>query len=248
MYKRIIASLLIDHKKLVKGKYFKNHKVVGYPKTFCKSLGSQNIDELLVCDLNSYRDCKNDPDFDTLEEISTSTMTPLTFGGGLNSLEKIKKCFKSGADKIYLSSILYKNPKIVEKAALIFGSQSIVGGVNVVSVDNELKILEKKKLNFYKWLRELENMGVGEIKVNFVDREGSSKGFDLTECERIIKKTNLPIIFEGGLGSLKHIDEAFSAGVNSVGIGNMISFEDNNIFKIKQFLKNNGYNVRLNLI
>ena len=245
MFKRIIASLLLDKKKLVKGENFKDHKVVGYPKTFCKSLGFQNIDEIFICDLNSYRDQKTDPDFQTLNEISSSTMTPLTFGGGLNTLEKIKKCFKYGADKIYLSTILYKNLDLANQAAFIFGSQSVVAGINVIKENKKLKIYENRNIDFYKWVAELSNAGIGEIKVNFVNQEGSSEGFDLLECKKIISTTKLPLIFEGGLGSLKHIADAFRIGINSVSVGKMISFEDNNIFKIKQFLKNQGFKVRL---
>ena len=92
-FKRIIASLLLDQKKLVKGKQFKDHKIVGFPKTYCKSLGSQKIDEILVCDLNSYKNPINEPDYSTLSDISSSTMTPLTFGGGINNLQRIKKVF-----------------------------------------------------------------------------------------------------------------------------------------------------------
>ena len=93
MFKRIIASLLLNDKKLVKGEKFKNHKVVGVPKTYFKSLGSQTVDEIFMCDLNSYKNISLEPDFDSLSEVSSSTMTPLTFGGGLNSLDRIKKSF-----------------------------------------------------------------------------------------------------------------------------------------------------------
>ena len=71
----------------------KNHKVVGAPKTYCKSLGSQKIDEIFMCDLNSYKNTSQEPDYESLSEVSSSTMTPLTFGGGLNSLDKLKKAF-----------------------------------------------------------------------------------------------------------------------------------------------------------
>ena len=225
MFKRIIASLLLNDKKLVKGEKFKNHKVVGVPKTYCKSLGSQTVDEIFMCDLNSYKNIYLEPDFDSLSEVSSSTMTPLTFGGGLNSLDRIKKSFYFGADKVYLSSIIYKDISIIEKSAKIFGSQSIVGGINVVEKNNRFSILEDSKLDF-------------------VDREGTAQGFNLSMCKKIVKTSNLPLIFEGGIGSLDQIKSAFKAGVGAVGLGRMISFEDNNIFKIKQYLSNNDFKIR----
>ncbi len=244
MFKRIIASLLLDQNKLVKGKKFKDHKIVGFPKTYCKSLGSQKIDEILVCDLNSYKNPNNEPDYPTLSEISSSTMTPLTFGGGLNNLQRIKKSFYNGADKVYLSSILYKDISIIKKSAKIFGSQSIVGGVNVVEKNHELFVLEDVNLNFYSWLKKIENEGVGEIKINFVEKEGTAEGLNLDHCKKILEKTNLPVIFEGGVGTLNQIKLSFESGVENIALGRMISFEDNNIFKIKQFLKNNQFRVR----
>ena len=244
MYKRIIASLLLDKKKLVKGINFKNHKIVGFPRTYCKSLGSQMIDEIFICDLNSYNDSRIVPDYKTLSEVSSSTMTPLTFGGGLNTLDRIKLSFNSGSDKVYLSSILHTDISLVEQTAKIYGSQSIVAGINVEKIKGKIKILEDKEKNFFNWLNKIENSGVGEIKINFVDREGTSNGFDIIDCKEILKKTNLPIIFEGGLGSLDQIKDAFDSGIDSVGLGRMISFEDNNIFKIKQFLKNYNYEIR----
>lgn len=244
MFKRIIASLLLNDKKLVKGEKFKNHKVVGVPKTYCKSLGSQTVDEIFMCDLNSYKNISLEPDFDSLSEVSSSTMTPLTFGGGLNSLDRIKKSFYFGADKVYLSSIIYKDISIIEKSAKIFGSQSLVGGINVVEKNNRFSILEDSKLDFFSWLKKLESTGVGEIKINFVDREGTAQGFNLSMCKKIVKTSNLPLIFEGGIGSLDQIKSAFKAGVGAVGLGRMISFEDNNIFKIKQYLSNNDFKIR----
>ena len=243
-FKRIIASLLLDQKKLVKGKQFKDHKIVGFPKTYCKSLGSQKIDEILVCDLNSYKNPINEPDYSTLSDISSSTMTPLTFGGGINSLQRIKKSFYNGADKVYLSSVLYKDISIIEKSAKIYGSQSIVGGINVVEKNNELFVLEDVSLDFYSWIKKIESAGAGEIKINFVDKEGTSEGFNLDHCKKILEKTSLPVIFEGGMGSLNQIKLSFEAGVDNIALGRMISFEDNNIFKIKQFLKNNEFYVR----
>ena len=244
MFKRVIASLLLDQKKLVKGQKFNDHKIVGSPKTYCKSLGSQQIDEILICDLNSYKNSSKEPDFSTLSDISSSTMTPLTFGGGLNSLQRVKKSFYNGADKVYLSSVLYKDISIIKQTAKIFGSQSIVAGINVVEKEKKLFMLEDKSLNFYSWLKKIESEGAGEIKINFVDREGTSKGFNLNHCKKILEETSLPIIFEGGMGSLYQIKLSFDAGVENIALGRMISFEDNNIFKIKQFLKNNKFDIR----
>ena len=140
--------------------------------------------------------------------------------------------------------MLYKDISIIEKSAKIYGSQSIVGGINVVEKNNELFVLEDVSLDFCSWIKKIESAGAGEIKINFVDKEGTSEGFNLDHCKKILEKTSLPVIFEGGMGSLNQIKLSFEAGVDNIALGRMISFEDNNIFKIKQFLKNNEFYVR----
>ena len=164
-FKRIIASLLLDQKNLLKVNNLRIIKLLVSPKTYCKSLGSQKIDEILVCDLNSYKNPINEPDYSTLSDISSSTMTPLTFGGGINNLQRIKKSFYNGADKVYLSSVLYKDISIIEKSAKIYGSQSIVGGINVVEKNNELFVLEDVSLDFYSWIKRLKVQALEKLKL-----------------------------------------------------------------------------------
>ena len=244
IYKRIISSLLLSNKKLLKGKKFQNHKFVGNPSTFCKSLGAQKSDEIFLCDLDSYNNSSLEPDYETLKKVCNSTMTPLTFGGGINTLNKVKKTFLSGADKVYLNTHLFTDINIINKIASIYGSQSIVAGINIIKFEEKYKIFDKEKNNLIDWLMKLEDSGAGEIKINFVDRDGSGKGFYLDCCKKLISLTDLPIIFEGGLGSLEQIKDALNAGVNSIALGSMISFGDYNIYKIKQYLKNEDFNVR----
>ena len=229
------------NKKLVKGKNFKNHKIAGSPKTTVQAFDSQKCDEIFLIDLNSYKN--NNPDFNELKNISLVTNTPLTFGGGLNSIEKIKKAFLNGADKIYISSCLFNNENIIKDTSYIYGSQSIVGGINIITDDDNFKILNNnlEPLNF---LKKLEDLGVGEIKVNFVNLEGSKRGFNLKICEKILKHIKIPVIFEGGIGSLKDIENAIETGVENIALGTILIFSDYNIFKIKQHLSNKNFKIR----
>ena len=240
MFKRIIPSLLIKDNKLVKGVRFKNHKNVGNPSTTAKSLGAQQSDELVAINLDSYND-NSKQNYKIIKEISNSTMTPLTFGGGIRSVEQAKNIFLNGADKIYLNSILFENMNILTDITRIYGSQSVMAGINII---NDLNILEKNNISALEWIKKLEDSGAGEIKINFVDLEGTTAGFNKKICEKLLKSVSVPLIFEGGIGSLNHIIDAFSVGVNSIALGTMIYFKDYNIMKIKQFLKNNGYLVR----
>ncbi len=243
--KRIIPSLLISKGRLVKGKKFSNHKDVGNPATTSIAFSSQNADELLVCDLDSYLNNTIEPDFKTLDKISKSIMTPLTFGGGINTFEKAKQAFACGADKVFLNSILFTKTKLVEQIAKIYGSQSIMAGINVVKENGKLKIFNNPKIDVHKWFTHLQEHRIGEIKITFVNLEGTGKGLDIPECKKFIKRSRLPLIFEGGLGDLDQIILALKNNIQSISLGTMINFSDYNIIKIKQFIHNHKYKVRL---
>lgn len=242
---RIIPSLLLSNKKLVKGKKFTNHINAGYPSSTCLALEGQKCDELFLIDLDSYKNNK-DPDFDTLNEISKNISTPITFGGGIKNIEQVKKAFKLGADKIYLSQVLFKNKEIINKIKKIYGGQSIVAGINIVASNGEYYLLEdkEKNINILAHIKSLIKSGIGELKITFVNDEGSEKGMNIDFSKRIISNSDLPVIFEGGLGNVEQIIDMIKIGADSFAIGSMITFKDYNIFKIKQHLFNKGYKVR----
>jgi cyclase len=235
----------LSNKKLVKGKKFINHINAGYPSSTCLALESQKCDEIFLIDLDSHKNDK-DPDFDSLNEISKNISTPITFGGGIKNIEQAKRAFKFGADKIYLSQILFKDKEIVKKIKNIYGSQSIVAGINIISNNQNYYLLEdkEKKIDILSHIKSLIKCGVGEIKITFVNNEGSEEGMNLDLSKKIISNIDLPIIFEGGLGNIEQIIDMIKIGANSFAIGSMITFKDYNIFKIKQYLFNKGYKVR----
>jgi cyclase len=242
---RIIPSLLLSNKKLVKGKKFTNHINAGYPSSICLALESQKCDEIFLIDLDSYKNCK-DPDFKSLNEVSKNISTPITFGGGIKNFEQVKKAFRLGADKIYFSQILFKDKEIINETKKIFGSQSIVAGINIINFNDKNYLLEDKEKNIdiFDHIKSLIKYGVGELKITFVNNEGSEKGMDLDLSKRIISSVDLPVIFEGGIGNIEQITDMIKIGANSFAIGTLITFKDYNIFKIKQYLLNKGYKVR----
>jgi cyclase len=244
--KRIIPSLLLYNKKLVKGIKFQNYKNAGNPATTVSAFDSQKADEIFIIDLNSYLGEK-DIDYETIENIAKISSTPMTVGGGINSLQKAIKLFSCGADKIYLNSVLFENKKIIDEIKYIYGSQSIVAGMNLVLFEKNYFLMEdkSKKINPVEYANLLQDYGVGEIKITFLDTEGTKKGIDLNYCKLLVNKLKLPLIFDGGIGNLIHLEEIFLNGVDAVALGTIITFNDYNIIKIKQHLLNTGISVRV---
>lgn len=241
-YLRIIPSLLLQDKRLVKGSKFKNFKNAGSPKTTIQAFNSQKSDELFLMDLDGYNG--KGQDFYTLKQIAQICNTPITYGGGLNNIEKVRSSFQNGADKVYLSTSIIKNTSLIKKIAKIYGSQSIVGGLNLIADERSCYIHNFESVDPFELSRKLEASGIGELKITFVNLEGSKKGMNIQLCEKFLKILNIPIIFEGGIGSLEDIDKCFRAGIKNIAIGTILIFNDYNIFKIKQHLLNQNFRVR----
>jgi imidazole glycerol-phosphate synthase subunit HisF len=243
---RIIPSLLISNGKLVKGSKFENFKNAGSPVTTVAALDSQIADEIFIIDIDSYNK-KKKPDFKTLKKIAEVSSTPITFGGGIDSLETAKKIFLNGADKIFLNTILFNNLNIIHEISSVYGNQAIIGGMNVIKKNNKYYLLEDKNLKIdpIEYAKKLEKLGVAEIKIIYVDLEGTKKGIDYEYSKKINESVKIPCIFEGGLGNLEQLSKCFDYGLNSIAIGTMIIFSDYNIIKIKNYLKEKKRPVRL---
>jgi len=246
-YLRIIPSLLISNGKLVKGINFKNFKNAGSPVTTVSALDSQKADEIFIVDTDCYNKKKLEPDYELLKKIAEINSTPITFGGGIKNLIMAKKAFSSGADKIFLNSIIFSDEEIIETIALQYGNQAVVAGMNIINKNGKYFLMEdnSKAINPIEYAKKLQKLGAGELKIIFVNLEGTKKGIDIDYSKKINESVNIPCIFEGGIGNLDQLDLFFKSGLTSVGLGSLITFSDNNIIKIKQHLLNKNFNVRI---
>ena len=119
------------------------------------------------------------------------------------------------------------------------------GVASIVKKKGKINILDKPEINLMKWFNFLQELKIGEIKITFVDLEGSQNGMDIETCKKLIKHSKLPLIFEGGIGNLEHIILALKNDIRTISLGTMIYFLDYNIIKIKQYIHNNNFEVRL---
>ena len=243
---RIIPSLLLSKKKLVKGTRFSDFKNAGSPVTTISALENQKADEIFLIDLDSYK-FREKIDTEILKKVAEVSSTPISFGGGIDNEFKARKALTLGADKIFLNTILFKDKKIIKKIAYSFGSQAIVGGLNILEKSGQYTLLEDLtgKINPLEYAKKLEQSGVGELKVTFVNREGTKEGLDIEYSKKLLKEVKIPIIFEGGIGNLNDIVMCLKNGIKSIALSTIITFNDNNIIKIKQHIRNAGFNVRI---
>lgn len=250
MLKRIIPSLLLRGGRLVKGSAFADHRDAGSPSTTARVHDAQGADELILLDIDASRE-RREPDFTSFAAVARACFMPLTVGGGIRSAEIAHRCLASGADKLCLTSTAVDEPALIAALARIFGSQAIVLGIDVVRTEAGRFLYDHRtgrpleKPAWDDWLRRGVGEGAGEVRLLAVDREGRRTGLDTDLLAEASTRVDVPIILEGGAGTLAHVAAALRDGAEAVALGTMLVFSDNNIHKVKSFLHNAGLGMRL---
>lgn len=247
--KRIIPSLLIKNNKLVKGIKFKDYQNVGEAISAIKVYSHQHADELIFIRIDK-QDSIQDL-IKTLNIASENCFAPITAGGGINSIKDIELLCNNGADKVIINSHLHENELFLKQSSEIFGSSTIIAGMDIIQINKEYflssnnnqKIFKKKKIT--EWLKFLENNGAGEIFINCIHKDGTMSGYDLDLAEIVDKHTSLPIIFTGGAGNFEHLYQLFSkTNISAAGCSSIFHFGDNNPIRANTYLRNKNINLK----
>ena len=229
-YVRVIPILLLKGQGLVKTINFKKPNYIGDPINAVKILNKKEVDELVLLDIDASPK-KQEPKFNRIQDIVSESFMPIGYGGGVSSLDQIKRLFDLGIEKVILNSAS-RNLDLVNKAAAIYGSQSIV-----VTIDVKKSRLaknycwfnhgtEKLKINPADWARTLVNAGVGEIIIQSIDRDGTMNGMDINLIQSISKSVRVPVVACGGAATLTHIEEAVCrGGAAAVAAGSMFVYK-----------------------
>jgi cyclase len=250
MLKRIIPSLLLRGGRLVKGVAYADHRDAGRPDTTARAHNAQGADELLLLDIDAGRE-RREPDYASIAAVARACFMPLTVGGGIRTLEAAQRCMNAGADKICLTTTALDDPALIGHLAHVFGAQAIVIGIDVVATSAGPRLYDHRSgkaisgIAWDDWLKRAVGEGAGEVRLMAVDREGGRCGLDNALLAEASALVDVPIILEGGAGSLDQVAAAMKGGADAVALGTMLVFSDNNIFKVKSFLKNAGLEMRL---
>ena len=250
LLRRLIPSLLLRRGRLVKGVAFRDHLDAGRPETTARAHNAQGADEIIILDIDASRN-KRTPDFDTLRQVTAECFMPVTFGGGILSRDDAARAMDAGADKLTLTMTALENPRLIDDLAHLLGTQAVVLGVDVVRVNGRTMIFDHHRhepvvsRRLFDWIDEAVGRGAGEIRLMSADREGRRTGMDLDLIGEIVARYHVPVVAEGGAGTLEHLAEALHAGASGVAVGTMLVFSDNNLVKIKRFLNSRNCAVRV---
>ena len=243
---RIIPVLLIRGNTIVKSVAFKDHRMIGDAITAVKVFSNRKADELIMLDIDAFEKGIN---YELIRRLSGNAFMPLTVGGGIKSLEEAEELFKSGADKITVNTLFHENPHEVKKIVDVFGSQAVCLSLDVSSAKgNYLPYYRGGKIQSANTLDEslglLKELGIGELLINSIDRDGLMQGFDLDLIKEVSTKVDVPVIACGGCQKLEDFCNAVDYGADAIAAGSIFHWVGESIISIKESMLNEGYNVR----
>ncbi len=247
--KRIIPCLDVKNGRVVKGINFVNLQDAGDPVEQAIVYDKQEADELVFLDITASHENRKTI-IDVVERTAANVFMPLTVGGGINTIEDIRKLLKAGADKISINSAAIKNPTLINDSSKIFGSQCIVVAIDAKRTDIGFEVFinggrVKTKKRAAEWAKEIQDRGAGEILLTSMDTDGTKNGYDIELIQTICELVSIPVIASGGAGSPNHMKEAFEAGANAALAASIFHFGEYTIRQTKQYLKKEGVDVRI---
>jgi len=250
---RLIPCLLLKHGVIVRSQLFKVHQVIGNPMSTVERFSHWNVDELVILDISEGEgdhDLRRDDlqqrysgntAIDVLREVAKVCFMPLTFGGGIRTLEHISERLAAGADKVAINTAAIDDPGFISLAAERFGSQCIVISIDAIrreQGDYEVMAAGGQRptgLDPITWARSVEAQGAGEIFLNSVDRDGSGQGYDLELIAAVANAVSIPVIACGGVGQYEHFAPGFLEGrASAVSAANIFHFFELSYSRAKQ--------------
>jgi len=230
---RVMPCLLLRQSKLVKTVRFRNPSYIGDPINAVKIYNDKEVDELIFLDITATVD-KKAPPFKTISEIATECFMPYTYGGGIHSLEDMRRIFNLGVEKIAINSHAVESPEFIRQAAKEFGNQSVVASIDVKKkLMGEYEVFTKSGTNPtglspVEHAKRMEEMGAGEILLTSIDRDGTWEGYDLELIKTVAEAVNVPLIVCGGAGGIEDFRKAVDAGASACAAGSMVVYQAKN--------------------
>lgn len=253
--KRIIPCLDVKNGRNVRGVKFSADKDAGDPIELATRYDRERADELVFYDITASADGRAIV-MDLVQQVSERIFIPLTVGGGIRTFDDVRQILKGGADKVSINSAAVHTPEIINQSAKSFGSQCIVGAVDVLRRQVpageqpawEIYINGGRKatgIDALAWVDELVQRGVGELVLNSIDADGTRDGYDLELNRAVADRVEVPIVASGGCGSDEHIYQVLTEGRASAALAaSIFHYGDYSIPQVKDYLEKKGVVVR----
>lgn len=248
--KRIIPCLDVNKGRVVKGVKFVNLIDAGDPVEAAKAYDEAGADELVFLDITASAEDR-DIILDVVKETAETVFMPLTVGGGIRTLEDIRKLLESGADKVSINTAAVKEPILVEEAAKRFGSSTIVVAIDAKQVgENKWEVYinggrTATGIDAVEWAKAVQDLGAGEILLTSMDKDGTKSGYDINLTKAVSQAVSIPVIASGGAGAKEHFYEVFEKGKADAALAaSLFHFKEIEISDLKQYLKEKGLSIR----
>lgn len=253
--KRIIPCLDVDNGRVVKGVKFVDIRDAGDPVEVARRYDREGADEITFLDITASSDDR-ETIVHVVEQVAEQVFIPLTVGGGIRTVDDVRRMLNAGADKVAINTAAVFNPEFVKEATDRVGSQCIVVAIDAKKVseegeDNRWEIFthggrKPTGLDAIEWAQKMADLGAGEILLTSMDRDGTKVGFDLELTAAISDAVTIPVIASGGVGNLDHLAEGVLQGkADAVLAASIFHFAEYSVEEAKQHLQSKGIEVRL---
>jgi cyclase len=254
--KRIIPCLDVRDGRLTKGIKFKENVDIGDPVEAAREYYEQGADEIVFYDITASAEGRAIM-IDVVKRVAETIFIPFSVGGGIGTVEEMRRVILAGAEKVSVNSEAVKNPGIIAEGARAFGGQCIVLGMDVKKVLATSEIPSGYEmvihggrtftgLDALRWAKEAERLGAGEICLNSIDADGTLDGYELDLTALISSHVGIPVIASGGAGKPQHLLDVLTRGkADAALIASMVHYRTYTINEIKSFLHERGVKTRL---
>jgi len=253
--KRIIPCLDVDNGRVVKGVKFVDIRDAGDPVEVARRYDREGADEITFLDITASSDDR-ETIVHVVEAVAAEVFIPLTVGGGIRTLEDIRRMLNAGADKVAINTAAVFRPEFVREATERFGSQCIVVAIDAKQVNEEGEAprweifthggRKPTGIDAIDWARRMVDYGAGELLVTSMDRDGTKIGFDLPLTRAISEAVSVPVIASGGVGNLEHLAEGVIEGyADAVLAASIFHFAEYSIHEAKECMAEAGIEMRL---
>lgn len=227
---RVIPSLLLRGAGLVKTHRFGDPKYVGDPVNAIRIFNDKEVDELMLLDINATREGR-EPPFSIIEEVASECFMPLAYGGGVRTVEHVRRILKLGVEKVVFNHAAWRTPEVLTEASRRFGAQAIVASMDVRrKMFGRYEVYTENGktgtgIDPVEYARRMEACGAGEILLGSIDRDGVMQGYDVELISRVAGAVGIPVIASGGAGSIADFKAAVQGGAAAVAAGAMFVFQ-----------------------